>query len=205
MAAYKMLKMMTRSNLTCLLRGMVQGIILCFAISCTQSHTSAVYDNKEYGIRTQFPSEHQVCIARSGDHPVGFYIWLDKATECETTESSSTRKISVTANYNSAFEMNAPACPKGKRWNGLVDNSRLQFPGLPSVHCAIEDDEGIIEILVMTQAGHWRTPNLNRNLTRTPSVQYQAYLRTNSKRVRKDLSAFVNVLSRTIIKPITLE
>lgn len=181
--------------------------ILCWPASLAAAGGPQVHRNEEFGIQARFPSGIQVCEALSGDHPIGFYAWLGRQTDCGASKPPSVGAMNVTALYNAAFytSPSLPGCragsvPRGSR----IDLSGLAFRGLRSVSCATRQADGSLEVFVAAQGGSWgrryRSPE-----TRAPLIDYSAVLKTNPERLRRDMATFRTLLSHIVIRHIVSE
>lgn len=183
---------------------------LALAILCCPTPTAAtnglrVYRNEEYGIETRFPAESRVCEALSGDHPIGFYAWLGRQTDCDVPKPPSVSAVNVTALYNTAFYTLPPLsnCRNGSVPRGTGINLRgLAFRRLRSISCAIRREDGSLEIFVAAQGGRWRGRNRSAE-TSAPLVNYSAVLKTNPARLERDMATFRTFLSDIVIRHVT--
>lgn len=180
---------------------LVAVLIGLLGASCAES--SVTVGNEEYGLVTRFPVEQRVCTAVSGLHPIGFYIWIDQSTKCDGPKPPSTRSISITASYNSAFETSPPAeCGDNKATTVTkVDMQGLAFPGLQSVRCAVSRSDGTLDIIVSAQAGKQSGDHLAPEVLSAPRINYEAWLQTTPARAEADLTIFRRILANTRIDP----
>lgn len=171
--------------------------------SCAESSVTA--RNEEYGLVTRFPAGKRVCTALSGLHPIGFYIWINRSTDCEAPKPPSTYSISITASYNSAFEMSPSLGCRDSRVPAEteIDMQSLAFPGLQSVRCATSRSDGTLDIVVSAQAGKQSGDNLAPEVLSAPRINYEAWLQTTPARAKADLSIFRQILANTRIEPPT--
>ena len=171
---------------------------------CAASGNERTYVNDEYGFKVKFPESVNVCTALSGSHPVGYYAWLGANTDCEAAKPAGIGSISITAGYNASFEP-APSlasCRDGEAPAEIaIDLNRLAFPASPSVRCAVRRDDGTYEVHVASQGGRQRGMDLPPAIRNAPAVDYNAVLRTNSRRLKGDMKMFRTVLSQTSVLP----
>jgi hypothetical protein len=168
------------------------------------SSPSAALINREFGIRTRFPSQLTVCRARSGSNPVGFYAWLTRRTDCEMPRPDRTSSISITASYNASFRTgySLEFCRDGPAPSKLRINLRtLAFPHHPSGSCVKQNKDGSVEVLVVTQGGRGGGKDIEAGTAGVPKINYQALLRTRPNRLEKDLLVFRKVLQDTKVRP----
>jgi hypothetical protein len=186
-------------------------ILLALALACPAGAASAaegarLHRNGEFGIEARFPAGARVCVALSGDHPVGFYAWLDARTQCDAARPSSVSAMTITASYNSAFASAAIVylgCRNGSvpRRSGL-DLRGLAIPRLSGGSCAIRRPDGSLEIFVAAQGGSWGRRN-RASGPGAPRINYYAALKTRPERVRRDMAAFRAFLANLGIRPIS--
>jgi hypothetical protein len=164
--------------------------------------------NDEYGLQVKFPAKIKVCGALSGDHPVGFYVWLDRPTNCGIPKPPLVSSISITAGYNSSFKESPDAglCGNGEMPSGLqVDMRRLSFSNLSSVRCVTKLSDGLIGIIVAAQGGRWGGSALPPEMKTTRAINYNAFLRTRPERLREDLATFRGILANTSVSPLIVD
>jgi hypothetical protein len=182
------------------------ALLALTAASCEESTASRilVHQNEEYGIQARFRAKNRVCTALSGDHPVGFYTWLDRPTECESQRPPHTSSLSITANYNALFKRapEIPFCRDGDVPRGMrIDLGKLSFLHLQSVRCVTRTKEGLIQVYVTAQGGRWNGRDLPSEMKNTPSVTYYVWLQTYPERFEEDFQSLQFVLANTTIHP----
>jgi len=166
-----------------------------------------VHRNAQYGIETRFAAGLRVCVALSGDQPIGFYAWLDRRTDCDSARPPATSSMNVTALYNATFEMSLSlvGCRSGAvpRGSGIT-LAGLAFRGLRSISCAVRREDGSFEVFVAAQGGRWAAHNRGEEF-RAPLINYDAVLKTRPGRVQTDLAMFRALLANTVIHPVVLD
>jgi hypothetical protein len=180
----------------------------CFLGPAVAAEAPRVHRNVEYGIEARFPVGSRVCEARSGDHPIGFYAWLGRQTDCGVAMPRSMGAMNITANYNAAFETSPSvllecrndSVPRGSR----VDLRGLALPGIRSTKCAVRRGDGSLEIFVAAQGGNWGG-RVRSSEARAPLINYYAVLRTRPERAQRDMATFRRFLSQIVIRHIVSE
>lgn len=179
-------------------------ILIWFPFVATATNQQSTYKNAEYGLQVEVPLVYRVCAAKSGGHPVGFYIWLGQQTNCNLPKPPRIRSISFTAAYNASFEVTPGAgyCRDGViPWRSAIDLRGLTFPGRRSVRCASRRTDGAFEIFVATQGGKPLGQDLPPEIAAAPGINYYAVLRTRPERLKEDIVTFRGLLSRATIRP----
>lgn len=164
------------------------------------------YVNEEFGVQTKFPGGRIVCVAFSGDHPIGFYTWLDQPTKCNEPNPALVSRLSLTAAYNTSFKLEPDLgiCRNKELPADLqVELDELAFANLPSARCVSKLENGLIEVVVTAQGGQWEGANLSAEIRKAPAVEYNAFLTTTPKRLRQDLAFLRSLLANTNITPPT--
>ena len=179
------------------------ALLAVFASACLPGgREGVVHRNAEYGIETRFPTGIRVCTALSGYHPIGFYGWLDRSTDCDMPRSAGTSSISITASYNAAFQTgpDAYSCRDGSRPVQL-DLEGVAFPNFPSLRCSVREEDGTIHVHVAAQGGRWKDSDLPPELRGKSRVFYNAWLQSVPARIGADLAAFRLTLAQTKLSP----
>jgi hypothetical protein len=182
---------------------------ILLALACLTGAANAadgprLHRNDEFGMAARFPAGARVCVALSGDHPVGFYAWLDARTQCHAARPPSVSAMTITASYNSAFENSAIVhleCRNGSvpRRSGL-DLRGLAIPRTRGGSCAVRRRDGSLEVFVAAQGGNWG--RLNRSSgSGAPRINYYAVLKTRPERLARDMARFRAFLARMEIRP----
>lgn len=184
---------------------LVSSLAMALCNSCADPAAVSLkqYQNEEFGIQTAFPEVNKVCVARSGDHPIGFFAWLGRTTECDRPKSPLTSSISITAAYNSSFDIkpDTKLCRDREVPEGMdLSLTDLAFPGFKSVRCATRLEDDLVSVVVAAQAGTWEDAELRAEARRAPAVNYYAQLITTSRRIDRDIVIFRYVLNKTNIE-----
>lgn len=179
--------------------------VLCLCACSTAASGAQVHENEEFGIRAGFPSGSLVCQSRSGDHPVGFYSWIGRPTDCERgMMDAGERSIGVYGAYNSGFARSPEGelpCRHGSVPSGItIDLTILSIPGQRAASCAIRQENGLVRIVVATQDGTWSAGD-NSPEFKTPKINYAATLITHPDNIQEDLTTFRDFLARLVIEP----
>jgi hypothetical protein len=156
----------------------------------------------------RFPAGLRVCDALSGgDHPIGFYAWIGRRTDCDIPRPPSASAINVTAIGNATFRRSPTlGCRNGEVPRGSrIDLRGLAFPRLRSIRCAIRRPDGSLEIFVAAQGGSWGRRYRSPELRGAPLIDYSAVLRTRPDRLGRDMAMFRALLAHTAITPIVRE
>jgi hypothetical protein len=186
---------------------MILLALVCLTGAANAADEPRRHRNDEFGIEARFPAGARVCVALSGDHPVGFHAWLGRPTDCNAPRPPLVSAMNVTAIYNATAETAPDAfldCRNGSvpRRSG-VDLRGLGFRHAASVRCAVRRRDGSLEILVAAQGGRYARRD-GSPLSRAPLINYAAVLKTRPERLRRDLATFRNFLATIVIRPIVL-
>lgn len=114
--------------------------------------------NDEFGFEVMFPHGGEVCIARSGDHPRGFYAWYGSTEPaCNTTHiDPSATVLGIYARYNTDFDdassgRNELSCRDGSE--NVTDSPEFHGISIPRrafVLCLARDRFDGVKLEIMT-------------------------------------------------------
>jgi hypothetical protein len=161
------------------------------------------FENEELGLSVLFPRGSEVCLARSGDAPRGFFA-VYPGGGCEERPLRPPRAISVYGSYNALSEesVEAAAGDCGAVSPALrfaLPAEGLAIPGEHSLMCQTPAADGAIELSVHALAGPWQDGVDGR--PRTRQMIFFAALITLPDRLDEDLARFRALLASIRINP----
>lgn len=154
-----------------------------------------VYRNSEYAIRLEVPARYEVCVSRSGSHPFGFYYNLGGGSCRLNTKSSPVSTVGLYGSYatmgKSSPSDSFPDDCHRRAPSPKIAFGKLSISGHPTQRCAVQHEDGSIDIYLVTQV-----PDRSASDTlRPPSVSYVAFLSTRAGKLETDLLEFKKLLS----------
>lgn len=189
-------------------RALISLTILCSVASAASPES--VYRNKDYGIFLHVPSGGWLCPTEGNgiDHGPTLLLGSEDANVCRSY-SRQKRRITIFAGSNAAKVsktlhtfLNWQCSNAALDWKepGAVCSpapARLNTNSLPSEAARINHANGVIEIIVVTQAGK-PDPDFDASV---PSVNYDISLYTDASHLDGDLAVFRAVLKTVKIAP----
>jgi len=185
---------------------MISLMILCSMASAASR--KSVYRNEDYGIFLHIPSGAWLCpYAGGSDHGPALLLGSEDTSVCRSSSrqkrwimifgESVAEKSKTLHTFLEWLCANVPL-----NWNepGAVCNSapaNLSVYGLPSEAARIDHSDGMIEIIVVTQAGR-PDPGFDASV---PSFDYDMRLYTDASHLDVDLAVFRAVLNAVRIAP----
>ncbi len=170
-------------------------------VMATGTTGSQIYRNEQFGIVLPVPDGTVLCPQLTGlDHGPVILLGNSDVKSCMNPDH---RSIGVFAGYNAADVTKHLAdymkweCENAEKRPCEQPPSDLKVPGLHSMAARVNDPNGRIEILVVTQAGK---PDPDFDPT-VPSVNYDLRLRTRSEHMEADLTVFRHVLQTIRLSP----
>jgi hypothetical protein len=163
-----------------------------------------IYRNVDYGVTLPIPSAAQMCPVSSDDrthHGATFLLGTKDIGQCES--SSEKRWITIWAQYNASEDTKTLhsflqwQCQYEARGQCQAPPEGLQINGLPTEAARVDQPNGAIEILVVTQAGK---PDPDFDPT-VPANNYELSLHTNPRSFDQDMAVFREVLRSVKIAP----
>lgn len=155
--------------------------------------------NDEYGVRAYFPRDAAVCVARSWEHPIGFYAFLGETRECGYPyDPPVARFVQILSTYNAAFAVTARdhlPCHDGELPADLdLDLDGLALQGMESFTCASLDEDGRIMVGVAALGGEPTIEEAGAPVT--GSIAYDAILSTRAEHLEEDFAFFTHFVRR---------
>jgi len=182
-------------------------VILCSVAEAATRKT--VFRNREYGITLSAPEGGWLCPTQGNGVVHGASLLLGTEDTSLCRKSSGKRWIETFAAYNIAedsktlhtflnSECDYPS-HYGNEPNAMCSPAPagLSVNGLPSEAARIDHLNGLIEIIVVTQAGK---PNPDFDAS-VPSINYDLSLHTDAVHLDEDLAVFRAVLNAVKIAP----
>jgi len=182
------------------------GVLLVFLFAIGGACQKAPYRNEQYGIVLPMPSGTLPCIppvyrGNGADHGPQILLGTQDASFC--SKASGKRYVDVFASYNASedtktlhallewrckFEIKGACSPAP---------ANLQFGGRKSEAGRLNRPDGLIEIIVATQAGK-PDPDFDASV---PSINYELDLVTDTQHLEEDLTVFRTLLKTIRIAP----
>jgi hypothetical protein len=190
-----------------LARVLVVIVILCSSAGATSR--GPIFKNKEYGITLHAPNGALLCPTQGNGAVHGASLLLGTQDVSLCRKSSGKRWIEIFAGYNVAEDSKTlhtflnSECEYTSHYENEPDTACSPAPvglsvnGLPGEAGRINHSDGMIEIIVVTQAGK-PDPNFDASV---PSINYDLSLHTNASHLDEDLAVFRAVLSTVKLSP----
>ncbi len=166
------------------------------------------YRSEGFGFEVAFPPGGTVCTTVPGffnRNVNGFYAWYDSGRiTCRSEQvQRGMTVLGIRADYNTAEwpaeRLLSGHCLDGSRLGIDIARVRaLSFPAHASLTCLSQDEDGAIEVEVVTQAGD------PLNSGDQPSINYTALLITTPARFEANLARFRTFLASARITPVSI-
>lgn len=185
-------------------RTLVTLLVIGFPLGAASQR--APYRNQEYGIVLPMPPGTLLCMppvyqGNGADHGPQILLGTPDASLC--SKSSGKRYVNVFASHNASDETKTvhalleSTCEYETKKECSSAPANLQFRGRRSEAGRLDRSDGLIEILVATQAGK-PAPDFDPS---APSINCEMFLNTDVQHLDEDLAVFRTLLKTIRIAP----